>query len=30
MQYDFQPTRHSLRIFGLCHDCQMKREPVAS
>lgn len=29
-QYDFLPTRHSLRIFGVCHDCQVKRQAVAS
>ncbi len=28
--HDFQPTRHSLRIFGVCHECQLKRQPVAS
>ncbi len=30
MQYDFLPTRHSLRIFGVCHECQIKRRAVAS
>jgi Fur family ferric uptake transcriptional regulator len=25
-QYDFQPTRHSLRIWGICSDCQAKRK----
>ncbi len=24
-QYDFLPTRHSLRIWGVCSDCQAKR-----
>jgi Fur family ferric uptake transcriptional regulator len=28
-QYKFQPTRHSLRIWGICADCQAKRK-VAS
>lgn len=23
-QYDFRPTRHSLRIFGVCAKCQVK------
>ncbi|MEP7269906.1 MAG: transcriptional repressor [Acidobacteriota bacterium] len=30
LHYDFQPTRHSLRIFGVCHECQLKRRAVAS
>ena len=30
MHYDFLPTRHSLRIFGVCHECQIKRRAVAS
>ena len=24
--YNFQPTRHSLRIWGVCVDCQAKRK----
>lgn len=30
LQYDFLATHHSHRIFGLCHECQLKREAVAS
>jgi Fur family ferric uptake transcriptional regulator len=26
----FQATRHSLRIFGICYECQLKRRAVAS
>lgn len=25
-QFDFQPTHHSLRIFGLCSSCRQKRQ----
>lgn len=25
-QYNFQPTHHSLRIFGICSDCQAKEK----
>ncbi|HKX26533.1 MAG TPA: transcriptional repressor [Blastocatellia bacterium] len=27
-QYNFQPTHHSLRIFGICSNCQAKRKVV--
>ena len=30
LQHQFQPTRHSLRIFGICYECQLKRRAVAS
>jgi len=26
----FEATRHSLRIFGICYECQLKRRAVAS
>jgi Fur family ferric uptake transcriptional regulator len=29
-RFKFQPTHHSLRIFGICHKCQVKRKAVAS
>jgi Fur family ferric uptake transcriptional regulator len=29
-QYHFQPTTHSLRIFGVCYQCQLKRQAAAS
>jgi Fur family transcriptional regulator, ferric uptake regulator len=25
-QYNFKPTRHSLRIFGICSNCEAKRK----
>lgn len=28
-QYNFRPTHHSLRIFGLCQQCQAKRIAAA-
>ncbi len=28
-QYQFQPTNHSLRIFGICFECQVKRRVAA-
>jgi Fur family ferric uptake transcriptional regulator len=28
-QYNFRPTRHSLRIFGVCADCQAKSKQLA-
>lgn len=29
-KFKFQPTHHSLRIFGICDQCQAKRQAVAS
>jgi Fur family transcriptional regulator, ferric uptake regulator len=29
-QYGFQPTRHSLRIFGICAACQAKSKKLAA
>jgi len=29
-QYQFHPTNHSLRIFGICFECQVKRRMAAS
>lgn len=29
-KFKFKPTHHSLRIFGICHKCQLQRKAVAS
>ncbi len=29
-QYNFKPTRHSLRIFGICSVCQAKSKKLAA
>lgn len=29
-QYQFRPTNHSLRIFGICFECQIKQRMAAS
>ena len=29
-QYQFRPTNHSLRIFGICFECQVRQRMAAS
>lgn len=29
-KFKFQPTHHSLRIFGICSNCQVQQQAVAS
>ncbi len=29
-KFNFQPTHHSLRIFGICHKCQSKKKAMAN